>query len=608
MRLPRGFSDELRRQADIVRIVSDYVSLKKQGASHKACCPFHHEKTPSFNVNQARQIFKCFGCGKGGDIYDFVMEIEGCSFPEAVKTIAEKSGVPLPAMEESREFEERDKLRAELLKLNQWATEFFEHHLTQTAEGRRALDYLVERGVSEETRQAFHLGYAPNSWDALSGHLIGRGASRTMIERSGLVTLKDTGTGFYDRFRGRLIFPICDAQGRVVAFGGRILGESEPKYLNSPETALYTKGQHLFGLNYARDTIRRKEYAILVEGYMDFLIPYQAGVRNLVASLGTALTEHQVRLLARYARKIVVNFDPDSAGVAATKRSLEALLAEGFKVNVLTLPDNLDPDEYIREHGADGYAKLLKSSRSFLDYVVEQTISEHDQTKPTGKVETLNAILPYLKLVKERVELVEHIERIADRLKIDSRLIREEFKRAADNRQERVSEKAMVATIVVKPAERKLLEILLNHAPVRRRLINELKEEDYRGLRTANLFGLITELERRGEEPSYSTLSTALDDEALVRDLLPNLLMSGDEADSDQALLERMEREAHESLYSLRCGQLADKQATLQAEINHAQRSGDLTRINELTVQKFELAKQERALAQLAGNGAKGGR
>ena len=609
MRLPRGFSDELRRQADIVRIVSDYVSLKKQGASYKACCPFHHEKTPSFNVNQSRQIFKCFGCSKGGDVYDFVMEIEGCSFPEAVKTIAEKSGVPLPVMEESREFEERDKLRAELLKLNQWAAEFFENNLTQTAEGQRALDYLVERGVSEETRQSFHLGYAPNSWDALSGYLIGRGATKMMIERSGLVTLKDSGSGFYDRFRGRLIFPICDAQGRVVAFGGRILGEGEPKYLNSPETALYTKGQHLFGLNNARDMIRRKEYAILVEGYMDFLIPYQAGVRNLVASLGTALTEHQVRLLARYARKIVVNFDPDSAGVAATKRSLEALLAEGFKVNVLTLPDNLDPDEYIREQGAEGYAKLLKSSRSFLDYVVEQAISEHDQTKPTGKVETLNAILPYLKLVKERVERAEQIERIADRLKIDSRLIREEFKRAAETRQERVSEKAMMATIVVKPAERKLLEILLNHASARRRLINELKEEDYTSLRTASLFRLITELEGRSEEPSYPTLSTALDDEELVRDLLPNLLMSNGDADSaDQDLLERMEREARESLYSLRCGHLADRQATLQAEINYAQRSGDLTRINELTVQKFELAKQERALAQLAENGAKSGR
>jgi DNA primase len=484
--------------------------------------------------------------------------------------VAEKCGVPLPAAEDSRESEERDRQRAELLKLNQWATEFFENSLTETGEGARALDYLAGRGISEESRRAFRLGYAPNSWDALSNHLARRGASRTLIERSGLVTLKDTGLGFYDRFRGRLMFPICDAQGRIIAFGGRILGEGEPKYLNSPETALYTKGQHLFGLNYAREEIRKKGYAILVEGYLDFLIPYQEGLCNLVASLGTALTEQQVRLLARYARKIVVNFDPDSAGVAATKRSLEALLGAGFKVNVLTLPDNLDPDEYIREQGAEGYQKLLKSSQTFLDYVVEQATREHDQTKPTGKVETLNAILPYLKLVKDQVERAEHVTRIADRLKIDSRLIFEEFKRAAET------------------------------------LIGEIREEDYAALRTAKLFRLIGELEREGREPSYTALSQGLEDEDLVQGLLPNLLIDQDGAGRpDQAQEERWGREAKESLYGLRYAQLAEQQAALQAEINHAQRSGDLARVSELTVRKFELAKQERALAQLTENGSK---
>jgi DNA primase len=599
MRVPRGFSDELRGQADIVRVVSDYVSLKKRGANYLACCPFHHEKTPSFNVNPARQIFKCFGCGKGGDVFTFVKEIESCPFPEAVKIVADKCGVPLPVMEDSRQFEERDRQREEVRALNQWAAEFFETSLTQSAEGRRALDYLAGRGVSDETRRQFHLGYAPNSWDALTNYLLERGASRTQIERSGLVTLKDTGPGFYDRFRGRLMFPICDAQGRVIAFGGRILGEGEPKYLNSPETALYTKGQHLFGLSHAREAIRRKGFAILVEGYLDFLIPYQAGVRNLVASLGTALTEQQVRLLGRYARRIVVNFDPDSAGVAATKRSLETLLAEGFKVNVLTLPDNLDPDEYIREQGAERYVKLLKGSRPFLDYIVEQAVGEHDLTKPTGKVETLNAILPYLKLVKDRVERAEYIERIADRLKIDSRPIREELRRAADTRQEKVSEQVRLAAIALKPAERKLLEILLNHAAARRRLLREIREEDYATLRTVQLFRLIAELEQGGQDPTYAALSAGLEDEDLTQELLPNLLIGAGDLDlADPAVQERLEREAVESLYSLRCGQLAERQTTLQAEINEAQRAGDVARITELTARKFELAKQEQALAQ----------
>lgn len=596
MRWPRSFTEELRGQADIVRIVGDYVALKKRGANYLACCPFHQEKTPSFNVNPARQLFKCFGCGKAGDVFGFVMEIEGVSFPDAVRTVADKCGVPLPEQTESRETEERDRLRDLLLQMNQWAAEFFEIQLHETNEGRRALSYLEARGVEPETQRLFRLGYAPASWDALSNHLRERGAKRDEIERSGLVTLRESGTGFYDRFRGRLMFPITDAQGRIVAFGGRTLGDGEPKYLNSPETALYTKGQHLFGLSHAREAIRRRGYAILVEGYLDFLIPYQAGVRHLVASLGTALTEQQVRLLARYARKIVVNFDPDSAGVNATKRSLETLLNEGFKVNVLTLPDNLDPDEYIRDRGADGYQKLLKSSQSFLDYVVEQAVRAHDQSTPAGKVETINAILPYLRLVKDRIERAEHIERIADRLKIEGRLIRDEFKRAAENRQERVSERVRVAAIAIKPAERRLLEILLNQRAVRRRLMTELTEEDLEGLRTAEIFRLIFEFERRGEEPAFASLSARLEDEELAQELLPDLLMSETitGAPSDEYLL----REAIGTLYNLRCDQIAQKRQALKSKINEAHRANDIPRVNQLSMEAAALAQKEWELAR----------
>jgi DNA primase len=597
MRIPKSFSDELRQQADIVRIVGDYVSLKKKGNNYWACCPFHHEKTPSFSVSQSKGFFKCFGCNKAGDVFSFVMEIEGASFPEAVKTIAEKCGVAVPVEENAREMEERDRLRTDLLRLNQWATEFFVANLTETSEGRRGLAYLEQRGVSEATRQAFKLGYAPNSWDALSGFLKAKGASVSQIERSGLVSLKETG-GYYDRFRGRLMFPICEAQGRVVAFGGRILGEGEPKYLNSPETALYTKGMHLFGLSHAREAIRQRGYAILVEGYLDFLIPYQAGVKNLVASLGTALTENQTRLLGRISRKIIVNFDPDAAGVNATKRSLETLLGAGFKVNVLTLPDNLDPDEFIRARGADGYNNLLKNSQSFLDYIVEQAVSAHDQTRPTGKVETLNAILPYLRLVSDRFERAEHVERIADRLKIESKLLREELGKAAETHQERVSDRAVRASLVVKSAEQKLLEILLNAPPLRGRLRAQIAEEDYQGLRTEQLFRLIFAFAQRGIEPTYANLSHELDDEALTRELLPQVLMGETNSDwQDNNVIQRSLREAAESLHSLRCERLAEKQSALQAEIKQAQRDNDTARLNELTMLKFELAKQERALA-----------
>lgn len=598
MRIPKGFSDELRNQADIVKIVGDYVSLKKKGNNYWACCPFHGEKTPSFSVNANKGFFKCFGCGKAGDVFRFVMDIEGASFPEAVQTVAEKSGVALPVVEESREYEERDRLRGELLQLNQWATEFFVQSLTETGEGRRGLAYLEQRGVQEATRKLFKLGYAPNSWDALSGYLKSKGASVTQIERSGLVSLKEQG-GFYDRFRGRLMFPICDAQGRVVAFGGRILGEGEPKYLNSPETAVYTKGQHLFGLSYAREAIRQRRYAILVEGYLDFLIPYQAGVKHLVASLGTALTENQVRLLGRYAKQIIVNFDPDAAGVSATKRSLELLLGQGFKVNVLSLPDNLDPDEFIRERGADGYMQLLKTSQSFLDYIVEEAVRTHDQTRPAGKIETVNAILPYLRMVNDKIERAEHFERIADRLKIESKLLREEFNKAALTQQERVSDRALKETVAIKPAEQKLLEVLLNYAPLRGRLLQQLREEDYAGLRTEKLFRLIFEFEQKKLDPNYANLTHVLDDATLAQSLLPQLLMPETEADpNDVNALKELWRAAAESLHSLRCERLAEQQAALQMEINQAQRNHDPNRLNELMMLKFELAKREQDLAK----------
>ncbi|HEX8096781.1 MAG TPA: DNA primase, partial [Pyrinomonadaceae bacterium] len=294
MRFPQTFIDDLRRQADIVRVIQDYVSLKKKGANWMACCPFHQEKTPSFSVNPAKDIFYCFGCSKGGSVFNFVMEMERVSFPEAVKIVAEKAGVPLPAMVEDKRFEARKKESDEIIELNSWALEWWEAQLDDGGrEAQGAREYVEGRGISEETRKSFRLGLAPDSWDGLSNYLKKRGASAAQIERSGLVVKKESG-GFYDRFRGRLIFPVMDAQGRPVAFGGRTMAPGgEPKYLNSPETAAYTKGRHLFGLNVTRDEIRRRKFAILVEGYLDLIIPYQFGIRNAVASLGTALTAEQ---------------------------------------------------------------------------------------------------------------------------------------------------------------------------------------------------------------------------------------------------------------------------------------------------------------------------
>src|SRR6185436_9896006 len=348
MRYPQIFIDDLKRQADIVKVIQDYVSLKKKGANWMACCPFHKEKTPSFSVSPAKEIFYCFGCHKGGSVFNFVMEVERVTFPEAIKIVAEKSGVPLPKLVDDSRFEARRQEADDVIQLNKWALEWWQQQLEHGgAESRLGREYLSTREITDETRKTFQLGFAPDRWDALSTHLRQKGASQLQIDRSGLVVKKEEG-GSYDRFRCRLIIPVMDMQGRPIAFGGRTLKDDDAKYINSPETTAYVKGRHLFGLNLTRDEIRKQEYAILVEGFLDLIVPYQFGVRNVVASLGTALTADQGKLIGRFARKVVVNYDGDRAGVQAAKKAIEVLLAEDLEVKVLVLPDNADPDEYIR--------------------------------------------------------------------------------------------------------------------------------------------------------------------------------------------------------------------------------------------------------------------
>src|SRR6266566_287123 len=390
MRYPQTFIDDLRRQTDIVRVIQDYVPLKKKGANWMACCPFHKEKTPSFSVSPAKEIFYCFGCHKGGSVFNFVMEIESVPFPEAIKIVADKSGVPLPRLVDDSRFEARRQEADEVIERNKWALEWWEQQLhLGGAEPRVAREYLEKRGITDETRQTFRLGYAPDSWEALSSYLRQKGATQAQIDRSGLVVKKDDG-GSYDRFRGRLMFPVLDIQGRSIAFGGRTLKPDEDaKYINSPETAAYTKGRNLFGLNLARDEIRRLGYAVLVEGFLDLIIPYQFGIRNAVASLGTALTPEQVKLLARFARKVVVNYDGDRPGVQAAKRAIEILLAEDLEVKVLVLPDNADPDEFVRKSGANEYQRRRGEAKPHIQFVIDQAVRDRNLLRPADKAEAV---------------------------------------------------------------------------------------------------------------------------------------------------------------------------------------------------------------------------
>jgi DNA primase len=599
--LPRGFPDEVRQQTDIVRIVSDYVQLKKRGQNWIACCPFHSEKTPSFNVHPGKGIYKCFGCSAGGNVFDFVMRVEGLSFPDAVRLVAEKAGIPVPkevAPQPGAERAERKRRRTH--ELNEIACEFFEHQFGASAEGRRALEYLEGRGVTSATRERYRLGYAPSSWDALSNHLAARGATREEIAESGLVTLKETGGGYYDRFRGRVIFPIVDAQGRPVAFGGRTLGDDKPKYLNSPETPVYTKGNHLYGLFQAREAIRKLGFAILVEGYLDVLIPAQEGVENLVASLGTALTEAQARLLRRYMARpqVIVNYDPDTAGQAATTRSFETLLAQGFKINVLQLPGGLDPDEFVRERGVAAYRALLPTTTPYLDYVVDRAMASRDTTRPSGKADALNDVLPFIAQIENQLERVEYARRAAERMGIDEDILRKELRRAAQRREPRIDRSRVEPRPGLTDVERRFLVVLLGDSRVRSSVLPELEDSDIEGLASEPIFRALLEAHRSGDSIGYADISDTLSDTAR-QDLasLVSVELSDIAAAWKGTFEESLANEARSCLAQLRRSRFQRELESLQKEIRQAESDGEASRLSDLYARKMELGRVLAALS-----------
>jgi len=453
------FKEIVKQQADIVRVVGDYVKLKKAGAqNYSGLCPFHNEKTPSFSVHATLQFFHCFGCGVSGDVFTFVQKIENVTFPEAVRAVAQKFGIALPTLSYSSPAEAQDaKLRTVLLEIHERAVSFFQECLRRP-EGARAREYLAGRGLSPDVIKAFRIGYAPDSGFLLKDRLKGEFAEDVLRE-SGLFSWKEnshpsasdsapddklttndqrpTTTSIYSKFRNRVVFPITNETGRVIAFTGRTLSSDEkagPKYLNSPETAIYSKSRVLFNLDQAKEPIRKLDYAILVEGQMDCISVYAAGFHNVIASSGTAFTELQARLLGRFSKNVVVNFDPDTAGAKATERTLGLLVEEEFQIKVLTLEAGFDPDLFIRRKGKDAYGEALKHSQRYFDYLIERAQNQFPIRSAEGKVKALNYLLPHIQRVPSRIVRDELAREIAQKLGIDSAVLRQELKHAAANR------------------------------------------------------------------------------------------------------------------------------------------------------------------------------
>ncbi len=606
---PGSFSDTVKQQADIVRVVGDYIKLKKSGTQNfTGLCPFHDEKTPSFSVHATRQFYHCFGCGASGDVFTFVQKLESVTFPEAVRAVAQKIGIPLPKASFSGPAEAQEaRLRAALLDAHERACIFFEEQL-QRPEGARAREYLTGRGVNEEAIRTFRIGFAPESGFLLRDRLR-PGFDEEIMRASGLFSWKqeagqpEKGSGasalLYSKFRNRIMFPISSESGKVIAFTGRTLETGDragPKYLNSPETPIYSKSRVLFNLDRAREAIRKLDYAILVEGQMDCISVFAAGFHNVIASSGTAFTEAQARRLARSSRNIVVNFDPDAAGAAAAERSLALLVAEDFQIKVLTLEAGFDPDLFLRRRGRDAYGEALRRSPKYFDFLIERARHSFPVRSPEGKVQAVNFLLPHIHRVPHRIARDELAVQVAQKLGIDSAVLRQELKHAARTRSSTVK---VPDEIQLTDAERILIRALASAGQLRvEHGTNPVSEPDEQlDPRRQAQFVLGKERLHAGLA-SEALLQALMDAETPSEDLMALPLQ-----ETDRRLLAGILMEEHEELTpellegavdALRRRHLERRQRQIKAQIVEAERLRDSDSLSRLMQEKVAV---DRALA-----------
>jgi DNA primase len=483
---PQSFIDDLRMQADILQVVQEYVSLRKSGATYKGLCPFHSEKSPSFHVNRDKGFFHCFGCGVGGDVFKFLELQEKLGFVDAVKHLASKFGMPLPEQVGGRDAHADAAEREAMLKVHERALQYFQAQLS-SPDGRKAQRLLQDRGITADTIKKLGIGYAPPAYEGLKATLVKEGLPLPLLVRSGLAVERDNGQTV-DRFRGRLMIPIARDSGSIVAFGGRAMDkDQQPKYLNSPETTIYSKGRTLYGLNFTKADIRRLGYAVLVEGYFDFAQLLQAGVTPIVASSGTALTPAQAQLLRRFTSKVILSFDPDAAGQGAAARSCELLVAEGFEVNVAVLPPGDDPDSVVQKRGRDAYLELLKHSRPYLEYLLDRAAAAHDLNSDEGRRQFLTAMLAVAARIPDPAARDQFGDRLAHKARITEEVVRAEVRKAAVQKRPELTSRQMPNFGQVKQAEKGLIWALIHEPEQGLAALKLLQDNDLDGLPTRHI-------------------------------------------------------------------------------------------------------------------------
>lgn len=604
------FIDDLKNRADLVRIIQPYAQdLKKKGSNWMACCPFHQEKTPSFSVNPSKGFYKCFGCGKGGTAFNFLMEMEGLNFPEAIKRVAEISGIMLPEPIDDASYEKSRKKRDEkkqvadrIIELNQIALEFWEAELQKkNAKAKAARAYLESRDISLETQKAFHIGFSPDSWDSLLNLLKEKGADEKLIEASGLVSVNEEKDRVFDRFRGRIMFPVLDVNGKPVAFGARSLSpDDQPKYLNSPETPAYTKGQHLYGLFQGKEDIRRKKFAILVEGYLDLIALYQFGVTNTAASLGTAFTPEQSKLLSRFAKRVVINYDGDSAGIKAARRAIEHLLPQEFDIKVLVLPDGKDPDDFIRENGVDVYNERRGKAASFLRFALESTVTGRNMNNAKQKAEAIEDFLPVISAIRNNIQRRESFDQAMTFFHIEDAGLRRELwtslKSAGPADTQIITQKfSRAARAKITVAERHLLELLVFDAELRDMILPQLETSDYADLSTGEIFAAFIAIHEAKQAITPETLVEHIGDDETSVDLAHELLSGPPRREKDDPI-DKVLHDAENCVFSLRNMAIANRTLEISREASIADQAGNTELATQLTFEQLELEKIRREL------------
>jgi DNA primase len=579
--------EEIKSRVDIVELATQYLTLKKAGRNYLGLCPFHQEKTPSFTVNREKQIFYCFGCGEGGNAITFLMKIAGKTFPEAIKELAEKTGVVLPPRLTGKEGRNKDSLRESITDLNLRAAQQYARNLYSPI-GKTAREYLQKRGITEETIKQFRLGFAPDTWRSLTDHIEGSGLSLKMAEQAGLV-IAGKEDSYYDRFRGRLIFPIENVFGEIVAFGGRILGEGEPKYLNSPESPVYIKGRNLYGLNKTKEEIRKKGFALIVEGYFDLISLWNVGVGNVVASLGTALTREHLELLRRYTVDVVALFDPDEAGRKALDRSLELFLVMNMRAKALVLPGGLDPDDYVKKFGKDKLEELIANAQPLSDYYIENVLGGGKTFE--DKREMIKTAMEFVGKISDKKEKDLFIKRIAEKTGIDQELlIKETYKNSAQIKSRTGKEKLQL-NINNDAVEVHLIQFLLEYPQKTVFVENENILDYFLQPQLKALGGKIIDAYKLLGFVDLSLILPTMED-APLREKIFRLMMEALPAD-DEVMMEKI---FADNIRQIKKKWYKDQHRQIKFKLAQAQEKGNQELLNRLLQEKENLLNKERGL------------